>query len=150
MSFSDFIEFLAPNTIDFYLNSAGYLTCDERHHLSLFQTFIVHHWARFAKIVGPQQLFKALEELNSSSVLKFNSSGELVDPPLAIYTLLQAEKRHTTLASLLQNRTDIVGIIAFLISASVLLFVAKKLTLFDSIKDALNGAFPARNIQSQQ
>lgn len=136
MSFPQFMDFITPGTIDFYLNNSGYLTCDERHHMSLFQTFVVYYWERFSKVVGPQKLYKVLESIDASSVLQFDSSGALVTPPLPIYTLLEAEKKQDTVVGLLESKLDPTGIIVFIIGIAILLTI-RRLSLFDAIRQTL-------------
>lgn len=140
MSLKEFKTFISDGAIDFYINEAGLITCDEIHHKSLYQTFIVYYWNKYEAIVGPRKLYKVLESLDDSSVLQFDSKGQLVNPPLGIYNLLLEERRRETITSLLAIRFDPTFPVVVLFGI-LLLYTIRRLALADVIRLNLKRGF---------
>lgn len=122
MNLSDYIP-VVNGAIKFHVNRYGLITLDDVWHLPVMRLALLHHWDRFSKVVGPQQLWSIFVNLGSSNNdhLFFHPDGSPYDPPTAFVKLVQHESEQTLVNHYLQQNTIDISTIVFIF---VLLFFA--------------------------
>lgn len=141
MSINQFTSLFEPGTIKFYQDEGGFLTCDSLYHELLYKKFIIVNEERFAKIIGRNTLYNLLSQIRPGSKLKFDSNGNLYNPPTEIKYLLNAEKRYNFIEALTKEREIVLTIGVYLACIIAVLVAVRKLTFSDRVGRALETEF---------
>lgn len=139
MSLSQFASFIEPGSIKFYLNSAGFITCDRKYHQTLYVAFLLANADRFIPIVGHHRFYNTIQQIEIDDDLRFETNGNLYLPPLVISELLAAEKRHEYIKVLSSTRGAWKPVSVYVLCMFLILLAARAIISFsDRVEDALN------------
>lgn len=137
MSLADFQSFIEPGAIKFYVNAAGYITCDRKYHEALFKLFVIVNWKRFSTVAGNDYLENVILNFTRHDELLFTAKGDLYRAPLAISQLLKMEKRREYIFALVATRPIILKTVSFVAILVVLLYQVASLSYGDRLMQSL-------------
>lgn len=105
MELADYLPVI-NGTLPIYLNQYGYFTVDEAWHVPILKLALLHHWDRFAKVVGRRQLWSIYTDINNKDRLYFNPDGTPWNAPMGVTRLVAREKELSVIRHLREHSID--------------------------------------------